>query len=163
MSKPSSVLRRRATKAPVLPLVSFDIAARVHAALTSLSEHRLPKPIVWFRDRNTLASIYVSELPPLIEIHEILNISALPVWVFDHILLHEFTHLLVPPREVDGKLKFHPPEFWELERCVSPEGNQATEWLFSSFHAELVRDQEEECIRVKRGWRKRTMDRDAGR
>jgi hypothetical protein len=38
-----------------------------------------------------------------------------PLPVFKHILIHEHIHMVVPPREVVGKLRNHLPEFWEME------------------------------------------------
>lgn len=120
MSKRGRFRKLARLRPPALPFVSFSVSERLKRALATFVDHSPPTPIVWFRDRPTLACIYVEEKPPLIEVHEILNIRELPVWVFDHILLHELIHLIVRPRRVDGRMRSHPPEFWELEEKSSP-------------------------------------------
>lgn len=138
-----------------MPLVSFSVVERLEYALTIVGEDPLRQPLLWFRDRPTLACCHVCEQPPLIEVHEILNTRALPVWVFDHVVLHELIHLIVPSRLVEGKKTAHPPEFWDLEKRFSPKRADAMDWLYMTFRDELITDEKAECIRVRRGWRKR--------
>jgi predicted metal-dependent hydrolase len=63
-------------------------------------------------------------------LHDILNRPATPAQVFRHILIHELIHLTVEPREVDQKVTDHPPEFWEIERRLSPERKQVWHWIW---------------------------------
>jgi hypothetical protein len=73
----------------------------------------------------------ISKPGSLICLHEILNGSDVPERVFRHILTHELIHLVVAPRELDGKITTHPPEFWQLEHDLCPEGTWIWEWLIA--------------------------------
>lgn len=90
----------------------------------------------------------------LILVHSILNHEDTPREVIEVVLRHELLHLIIPPREVDGKHKSHPPEFWEAEDRVSPTRALAWNWLFGVLGLNLRRDQKREAVLVLRGWEK---------
>jgi hypothetical protein len=115
-------------------------------------------PEVIFANGSFLGCIYHGPSTPegLICLHAILNSPDVPEHVFRHILTHELIHLVVPPREIDGKVTSHPPEFWQLERDLSPDRCGTWAWLWDHFWSCLVIDRKNECLIVKRGWRKRT-------
>ena len=159
MSVPYQFRAKRAGP-PVLPFVAFNIARRIDCALELLAEFIIPRPVLYFRDQQTLACIATAERQPVIEVHDIINIAELPLVAFDHILIHELLHLVVPPREIEGKMKSHPPEFWKLERRFSPRSDDVWQWLNLRLFGELVRDEAREEVRVKRGWRKRRAEAD---
>jgi hypothetical protein len=52
----------------------------------------------------------------------VLNHPQTPRSVVEFILCHEMLHLVLPPRDVSGHLKTHPPEFWEAENRVEADG-----------------------------------------
>ena len=79
--------------------------------------------------------------------------SGNPRRVIAFILCHELIHLLVPPRDVDGKRKSHPPEFWEAERKRSPDRGLAWGWVILVLGACLRSNRKKECTFVKRNWK----------
>jgi hypothetical protein len=92
--------------------------------------------------------------PARIYIHEVLNSPAPPPELFSLILKHELLHLTVAPRVMDGTLKQHPPEFWEAERRIAPEGDEAWAWLWRNLGQHLRREPDEQGIRVLRTWKR---------
>ncbi|MEI6518834.1 MAG: hypothetical protein WCO98_02135 [bacterium] len=128
-----------------------------------ISSHRmriipesLIKVNVVFADCGSLACICKSdEGYATIFFHSILNNADTPVQVFEHIVIHELIHIRVPSREVDGKMKSHPPEFWEEEKIFSPERIYVWEWLIDNFYDVVRRDEEKEMTIVLRKWRKK--------
>jgi hypothetical protein len=79
--------------------------------------------------------------------------AEIPAPVFQHIFIHEIIHLLVPPREIKGKLKAHLPEFWELEKRLSPQSADAWDWIEFNFSKVLREDRRNESDRVRRNWK----------
>jgi len=61
---------------------------------------------------------------------------------------------MIRPREIAGRLERHPPEFWVLERSLSPSRDLAISCVWLNFSTVLKEDVENECIRVKRNWRR---------
>lgn len=143
-----------------LPFFSFDIHELNQWAATVVGHSEPFDPHVVILDRPTLASIWTTIEQPRIELHPLFNISWLPVEVIQHILIHEHIHRAIRPREVEpGNMKAHPPEFWEMERRLSPHGSAACCWMYLEWGDLLKRDEENECIWVKRGWKKSRNDR----
>ncbi len=87
-----------------------------------------------------------------ITLHSVLNHPSTPLQVIAGIFKHEVLHLTVRPREIDGKLITHPPEFWEKERELIPEMSEVWFWLWISFHSAMKRDEKRErmVINAKR-------------
>lgn len=143
-----------------LPFFSFDVH-EINQWAASVVGHSEPfDPHVVIIDRPTLASIWTTIEQPRIELHPLFNVSWLPFEVMQHVLIHEHIHRAIRPREVEpGKLKAHPPEFWEMERRLSPHASAAWYWMFMEWGELLKRDEEHECIWVKRGWKKSRNDR----
>jgi hypothetical protein len=52
--------------------------------------------------------------------HSLFHRPDVPQPVIEHVLRHEPLHLKIRPREIDGKLVHHPPEFWEAEQALVP-------------------------------------------
>ena len=100
----------------------------------------------------------ISHTPPepesLVCLHEILNSPDVPEQVFRHILTHELIHLVVAPQEVDGQVTTHPP-VWRLESDLCPDRSWIWDWLWEQFGSCLMIDRKNECIKVKRDWRRR--------
>jgi hypothetical protein len=88
-------------------------------------------------------------------LHPLLNRAETPTWIFQHIFVHELLHLIIPPREVDGRIKTHPAEFWEAEKLLSPDCDKVSDWLWWNYRNLLNNDRKNDCIRVRRGWQKR--------
>jgi len=139
---------------PYLPLVRVDFGELVREAQALvLGVSRIPVQ-VYFRNQETFATIKHNSRRAEISIHPIIDHPQTPAQVFRHIVIHEHIHLAVPPREIEGKIKHHPPEFWEMERALLPEGDKVCFWLFIRFTSYLKRDSKRERTLVSRGWRK---------
>lgn len=63
-------------------------------------------------------------------------------------------HIVVPPREIDGRTVHHPPEFWEAELRLYPVGVQIWDWLHFALFPLLKDDEKRERTLVLRGWHK---------
>jgi hypothetical protein len=74
--------------------------------------------------------------------------------VIEHVLRHELLHLKIPAREIDGKLVHHPPEFWEAEQALVPWKSASWGWMVLAFWEVIKTDIPNECVWVKKSWRK---------
>lgn len=116
---------------PELNFLSFDpflMLAKVQSEFSALRGTYHIELVV--KSHATLASVRHRKGEVLILVHSILNHQDTPVEVIEFVLRHELLHLMIPPREVDGKCKSHPPEFWETENRVSPMKEPVWDWLF---------------------------------
>ena len=102
------------------------------------------RPAVCFAATRFLA--YIQPKPvtvppaPQIVINAVFNHKGTPVEVIRSVLKHEFIHLVIEPRKIDGKRISHPPEFWEKELEVCPEltfRTSALDYPRISFGAKL--------------------------
>jgi hypothetical protein len=66
---------------------------------------------------------------------------------------HELLHLRIQPREVDGRWRQHPPEFWAAEQELAPERSEAWEWICRRLRSRLKIRPRRERIDVRRNWR----------
>ena len=159
--KHSRALRHQnqARKTPLLVFTAIDMVGMADALRQELFPTVAICPEVIFVNGSFLGCISRGIPTPesLICLHQILNRPDIPEQVFRHLLIHELIHLVVAPREVDGKSSTHPPEFWQLEHNLSPERHWVWEWLWDQFSSCLMIDRKNECIKVKRDWRKRTQ------
>ncbi len=112
---------------------------------------------VFFANQDALACIALNEGRDVSEIylHSILSHTDTPKEVFEFIFKHELIHLVIPSREVEGKLKHHPPEFWEMEEEIAPEGTDAWHWIWNNFMLVLRRRPKLERTDVMRSWKHR--------
>jgi hypothetical protein len=149
-------LRREPVGAPEFPLFSFDVASLLDELLVEVGVADLGPVTLTMRSEETLAFIRprAGGRGGDIHVHSLLNRPDTPRPVIEHVLRHELIHLLVPPREVDGKRTTHPPEFWEHERRLVPWAGLSWNWIAFALYEVIRRDEEAECIRVKRGWRR---------
>lgn len=105
---------------PELSLLRFDVRnvlERVKSEFSALSAKRVE---VWIHCQPALACIAHEDGHACITLHSVLNHPQTSERVIAFILQHELLHLLIPPREVDGQWKSHPPEFWDAERVRIP-------------------------------------------
>ena len=145
--------KRKSRKHPELPFFGFDIYS-----VLARAKNRLPlvanRPVaLWIMNQATLASIEPSD-KPCIFLHSILNHYQTPEMVMEFILTHELLHLLVAPKEVNGVMKQHPPEFWDAERRAFPELELAWNWLISALYPCLKPDRKKEATFVKASWKR---------
>jgi len=105
-------------------------------------------------DRGSLACICQYSNEANIYIHQILNHPDTPIEVFQTIHKHELLHLIIPPREIGGKQRSHPPEFWEAERDLCPERVIAWAWIWENLSDCLKRRPHLERIDVLRCWKR---------
>lgn len=148
--------RARARGHPELSLLGFDVRhlnANVQARFPSLNA----KPTrVWLQTQSTLACVQDHGDSASICLHSVLNHAQTPRSVVEFILCHEMLHLVLPPRDVSGHLKAHPPEFWQAEKRF-PHRADSWGWILIVLGACLKRDKRQECTFVKPNW-KRLMD-----
>lgn len=90
---------------------------------------------------------------PRIFVHQLLNHPATPREVMRFILKHELLHCVVLPRQIDGRMQDHPPEFWTAEAALGPERVGAWRWIDANFAACLGSDYW--GAYVKRNWKRR--------
>ena len=70
----------------------------------------------------------------------------------EHILKHELLHILIRPRQIDGRMAVHPPEFWAEEKRISPSRDEVWDWLHIALIAHLKIDEKREAAMIRRGW-----------
>jgi hypothetical protein len=108
---------------------------------------------VWMLRQPTLACVQHCGNAISIRIHSVLNHPQTPEEVFVYILLHELLHLRIMPRNVDGKMRSHPPEFSEAERTLIPERSLCWGWITLILNSCIRRDIEQEATFIKSNWR----------
>src|SRR5690606_31138057 len=96
----------------------------LHEIKEEFFPHLPVMPQITFCKLNTLACIVPSKTPPVIYLSSLLSHPAVPLEALTHILKHELLHLEIQGREVDGKYRSHPPEFWVRENEVSGVGSE---------------------------------------
>lgn len=147
---------RRARQQPELEVTIVAVSTLLEEArrrLFPMLPHQLPS---FFVPCGPLACVTFDQqtLKGTVFIHALLNHSSVPVHVLDLVCRHELLHLVVPAREVNGKLSQHPPEFMEKERAIIPDRAFAWEWIWCHCGQVLREDNEREGVIVKRGWRR---------
>lgn len=89
---------------------------------------------------------------PRIFVHELLNHVDTPVEVMRFVLKHELLHCVVRPRQVDGEMESHPPEFWRAERELGPEGPGVWRWVEKNLGRGI--GHQHQGVFVKRSWKR---------
>jgi len=134
------------------PLLSFACASLNELAEEIRQRHfpKLPSvPAIHFVESGTLACLVESpNRPPRICLHAVLNNDDVPHCVYAFVLKHELLHLQVQSREIDGKMVSHPPEFFDLERQIAPERDEAWKWICRTLWPRLKFRPRQECIDV---------------
>ena len=111
----------------------------------------LPREIpIYFGKMKTIAFVSFANFEkPYVVINSVLNYPTVPKEIFDLIVTHEYLHLVVPGREIDGKMSLHPPEFFSRERELCSYTEQGWSWIYHTFGVDLVRDRAHEQTRIK--------------
>ncbi len=148
--------RKKPVGHPEISFLSFDVVA-----LLARLQHEMgldaDGPVTFsLQTMETLACIRWEEGKPGGDIffHSLFNRPDVPQPVIEHVLRHELLHLKVPAREIDGKLVHHPPEFWEAEQALVPWKSASWGWMYLAFWEVVKSDIPNECIWVKKSWRK---------
>lgn len=138
---------------PELSLLSFDLGLLLTELRTGFPQLQGRRIEVWIRRQATLASISTDDVSSYIQLHSVLNHPDTPREVIAFILWHELLHLVIPGREVDGKWRSHPPEFWEAERVLGRNRVLPWIWLRTVLASCLRNDTRHECVWVKANWK----------
>ena len=141
---------------PFLSAMQFDVQDVALQCVKRFEPLReLPAPFIYFLIQKPLACIQIfdEERKPEICIHQVLNQESFPVEVFEYILLHELIHLLVVPRDVEGKHKSHPPEFWDVQKLVCPNNGFFYHYLKGTLLGVLKEDRKREGVSVGAKWK----------
>lgn len=142
-----------------LPWFSFNVYDALESCrkkVPGIPEHPVA---LFFSPSRTLANIDTRPDSCRILMHSLLNRADVPREVIEYILLHELVHLVVPPREIEGKLKSHPQEFWELANGISGQGDIVWGWIWLATMGISKGDEEHECIFIKPSWKRGTAGR----
>ena len=135
------------------PQQELDLGShKLHTLVKIVRDEFFPEirtlPTVTFTKMNSLACVTTDSYPAHIHISSLFNRLDTPLEILTHIIKHEFIHLIIHPREVDGERKSHPPEFWALEHQISPQHRTCWNWIGYNFGEWIKRDQKKEKTRV---------------
>lgn len=149
-------LRKRPAGYPEISFLSFDVLALLATIQHEMELDSVGPVTFTMQAMNTLACIRLGQekVGSDIYFHSLFNRPDVPQPVIEHVLRHEFLHLKIPAREIDGKLINHPPEFWEAEQSLVPWGRTSWGWMSLAFCDAIRLDRPNECIWVKKTWRK---------
>jgi len=145
--------RLQVSNHPEFNLLDFDLGgllAEVRSDFPMLGRYRIE---IWLRAQPTLACIAPDGKSACIWLHAVLNHPETPRSVIEFIICHELIHLLLPPRNVDGKRTTHPPEFWQVEGERIPNRAAAWRWILVVLGSCLRIDRQKECTFVSRKWK----------
>jgi hypothetical protein len=145
--------RRKARLEPRLWFVHFDIMEIMDRVRHEHFPHLRHGLEFFFVRRGPLACICSGDNAATVYAHEVLNLSETPEEVFSTVCKHELLHLVVPRREVKGRLTSHPPEFWERECKIAPERSLAWGWLWTNLGGCLWLRPRLERIDVRPSWK----------
>ena len=81
-----------------------------------------------------VATGFMGQRKHLVVFHPVLNHPQTPIEVLRFICKHELTHLVRPPRFVDGYYYAHPPEFWDHEAEIGPERFAVWAWIHHNLN-----------------------------
>jgi hypothetical protein len=137
-----------------LPWMDFDVYElldQCKSRFPSLADRYVD---LWFCPQEFLACIQHNNSSQRIFIHSVLNRPDVPIEVIEFIFVHELIHLIVPPREIEGRLKIHPPEFWDMEREMADDRMLVWSWIILNLSRLYRKDEERETLIVKRSWKR---------
>jgi|GEM_PF-4501998 len=87
----------------------FNLAEVVEEVWKKHFQDIKEKPEIMFCRDISLAHVTLNRKPVRIHISSLLNTPRTPRQVIEHIIIHEFLHLRIKPREIEGKMKSPPP------------------------------------------------------
>jgi|688.fasta_scaffold186048_4 hypothetical protein len=148
--------RRKPTGYPEISFLSFDVLALLAKIQNEMGLEDAGPVTFSLKAMETLACICWEDEKPGGDIffHSLFNRPDVPQPVIEHVLRHELLHLKIPARVIDGKLVHHPPEFWEAEQALVPWKSASWGWMHLAFWEAIKPDIPNECVWVKKSWRK---------
>jgi hypothetical protein len=143
----------------MLPFLSFDLPVLLQEVISrDFPNLETSVSVSFFKavlsQTEALANVAVGDRSAKIRIREILNRGDTPRETIELILVHEMLHIVIRPREIDGRTVHHPPEFWDAEMRLYPAISQIWDWLFCALFSWLKSDEKRERTMVFRGWHK---------
>lgn len=147
--------RKKPAGYPEISFLSFDALALLASIQREMGLDAVGPITFSLQTMKTLACIYCQpgRFGGDICFHSLFNRPDVPQPVIEHVLRHELLHLMIPPREIDGKLIIHPPEFREAEEVLIPWKSASWAWMHLSFWSVIKPDIPNECVWVKKSWR----------
>jgi len=148
--------RKKPIGYPEISFLSFDVLALLVKLQQEMGLDSVGPVSFSLQTMETLACIRWEHGKPGGDVffHSLFNRPDVPQPVIEHVLRHELLHLKIPAREIDGKLLHHPPEFWEAEQALVPWKSASWGWMVLAFWEVIKRDIPNECVWVKKSWRK---------
>lgn len=144
-----------------LPRTRFSIDELLDELLATTFLDIAVRPAWAFLETDSLAFVRQETNRPFIGLSYLLNHPETPQQVMRDILTHELLHLRIPPREIEGKIVSHPPEFWEAQKILIPSFSISFAWCQIAFFTTVDIDREREGVWVHR--KRARKDRDGGR
>ena len=127
----AAVLRKSWKSFPFkLAFLSFSLQDTLEGIRSQHFPAIASAPNAYFVYHGPLACTWIDSEKSAIYIHAILNHQETPLYVISLICKHELLHHQIVPREINGLRQQHPPEFWEAEKAIAPERDQA--WVRTS-------------------------------
>jgi len=147
---------RKARNQPCLPMTGFELHTELEMVRSRYFPQLTQRLSCFYVDHGALACIALDMETGLAEIfvHQILNHPDTPRAVATFICKHELLHLVVRPREIDGRQISHPPEFWEHEARFAPEKDLVWGWIYINFYECLRENRDKERITVTSRWKR---------
>ena len=148
--------RKKPKGYPEISFLSFDVLDLLARIQHEMGLDAVGPVTFSLQTMETLACIRWEQGKPGGDIffHSLFNRPDVPQPVIEQVLRHEFLHLKIRPREIDGKLVHHPPEFWEAEQALVPWKEASWGWMVLAFWEVIKTDIPNECVWVKKSWRK---------
>ncbi len=147
--------RKKPAGYPEISFLSFDVLALLASIQTEMVLDAVGPVTFSLQTMQTLACIRWEQGKSGGDIffHSLFNRPDVPKPVIEHVLRHELLHLKIRPREIDGKLVHHPPEFWEAEQALVPWKSASWGWMILAFWEVIKMDIPDERVWVKKSWR----------
>ena len=150
----AAVLRKSWKSFPFkLAFLSFSLQDTLEGIRSQHFPAIASAPNAYFVYHGPLACTWIDSEKSAIYIHAILNHQETPLYVISLICKHELLHHQIVPREINGLRQQHPPEFWEAEKAIAPERDQAWGWIWETRWNWLKPRPRLERIDVRRNWR----------
>jgi hypothetical protein len=143
---------------PQLPMFNFSLPSLLNKVRGEFPELLSKRVMVWLCIQPTLATVELNDNEIVISIHAVLNHAQTPEQVIGFILRHELLHMIIPPREVNGVVVSHPPEFWTVERDF-PDRVPVWNWLTVLLGPCMRSNKKQQRTLITREWKKRMHGR----